>query len=358
MREIDFQFPQAAFLIILVALIFFLQFFLYQYRQRQIQSYAESRLLPHLLQGRSKIIESIKMGLWVAIWILACAALMSPEGNVHYLPVTQTPAHLGVQTHEIIFLVDTSASMGVLDGESGQSRLEDAKAIIQNLISRLKNTNVAIYAFTSTLTPLVPQTLDYLFTRLIVRGIHINEGDVGGTRFQPVLEKLKDKILSDSIAHGHSVVLLSDGGDNQVYGEENTSMQALSAILEAIPDPKILNLTIFAVGVGQPEPTTIPNVTTEQGQAVTSRLQSELLIKLADHTHGYYYEASHANNWAISSRLLSDLKKNFMQQKHSANNERKVVPALQDEKISDLYYQIPLGIAIIFFLGGLLVSEI
>ncbi len=357
MRDFDFQAPQYALLIIFIALIIGMQLFIYFYRQKQLNLFADHHLIPYLLKGKSQSLIYTKIFCWGFIWILLCLALMSPEGNVHYLASPSKKTIQNKHTHEIIFLIDTSASMGVADGENEKTRLEEAKAIIQNLITQLQDSSLAIYAFTSTLTPLVPQTLDYLFVRLSTRSIQLNEGDVGGTQFLSILQELVNKISIDSLAETQTIVLLSDGGDNQVYANETASTPALSAILDSVSPDKNLNLKFFTVGIGQQKPSVIPHVTTQNNKKVTSQLQPLVLKKLAEQTKGLYYEAATYNNWELSVKIATDIK-NFLTQNRSAIlRNREVIEVLQSEKISDLYYQIPLGISILLLMGGLLVFE-
>ncbi len=96
-----------------------------------------------------------------------------------------------------------------------------------------------MYAFTSELTSLVPPTLDYLFARIMLGELHINEGDVGGTLFAPVLEQLKNKILQDKSAYAHTIILFSDGEDNDVYKNQTPSKKNMQMILDAMPSPGI-----------------------------------------------------------------------------------------------------------------------
>lgn len=354
MQELTFQSPQAAFLLIFVAFIVFMQIFLFRYRQTQIQNFADSKLLPYLLQARSKTMSILKIVAWGIIWILLCLALMSPEGNVRYLPVSQGLANRSENTKEIVFLIDTSASMGVLDGENEQSRLDQVKTILQNLMSQLKNVSVSIYAFTSVLTPIVPQTLDYLFTRLMIHELAINEGTVGGTHFQPVLEELKSKMMAESLAYSRTIFLFSDGEDNQVYANDQIDQSALNAILNAFTDKQTENLHLLTIGVGGLEESKIPHVKDKEGKSVTSRLHPELLKKLASKFGGTYFESSKQDSWTLSQQLLNAVQKNASVK----SNNRQVVPALQEEKISDLYFQIPLFLAILLLFGGLIVREI
>lgn len=308
MRDLVFEFPQAAYLLLLFFAIIGLQLLLHYDRQRRVQIYAASNLLPYLLIPRSNLISFFKIGGWGLVWILACLALMSPEGNVRYLPITNLSTkniETAANTHQVIFLVDTSASMSVPDGSNGQTRLSEAKEIMQDIMSQLKGSNVSVDAFTSVLTAVVPPTLDYLFTRLMINELHVDEGDVGGTRFAPVLEDFEKKALADATSYTSTVFVFSDGGDNEMYASNPPSEKALESILNALPNPETLLLKIYTIGLGRPSPSLIPKVTTADGKPVSSQLQPELLEKLAERGKGEYFAAYQWNNWELAAKLIN-----------------------------------------------------
>lgn len=364
MRDLVFEFPQAAYLLLIFFVIIGLQLLLHYDRQRRVQAYAATNLLPYLLIPRSNLISFFKIGAWGLVWILACMALMGPEGNVRYLPIPHLSSgnagneEAAENTHQLIFLVDTSASMSVPDGSNGQTRLAEAKEIMQDVMSQLKGSNVSVYAFTSVLTAVVPPTLDYLFARLMINELHINEGDVGGTRFAPVLEDFKKKALSDSTSYSSTAFVFSDGEDNEMYASHPPSEKVLESILHAIPNPETFHLKIYTIGLGRPSPSLIPRVTRADGKPVSSQLQPELLQKLAERGKGEYFAAYRWSNWELAAKLINDIEQakedNRMEVTHP---KRKVAPIGQDEKIADLYYQIPLGLAILLLLAGLILPD-
>lgn len=361
MRDLVFEFPQAGYLLVIFFAIIGLQLFLHYDRLRRVQTYAVPHLLASLLIPRSNLISFAKTGAWGAVWILACFALMTPEGNIRYLPTTNLSlgnAEAAKNTHQVIFLVDTSSSMTVSDGSNGQTRLSEAKEIMQNVMSQLKGSSVAVDAFTSVLTPVVPPTLDYLFTRLMIKELHANEGDVGGTDFKPVLVGFKNKVLADSTAYTSTVFLLSDGGDNEMYAGKQPSNEALDSILNDLPNPDTFHLKMYTIGLGRPTPSLIPRVTTADGKPVSSQLQPELLEKLAERGKGQYFAAYQWNHWELAEKLMQVIKQAQEENRLEATHlKREVAPIKQDEKIADLYYQIPLGLAILLLLAGLILPD-
>lgn len=356
MRDIVFQAPQNGWLLLLALLIIWFNWFLNRDQLKRFQQYVSSKFFPYLSHTYSRGTHLFKMIAWPSIWILACLALMEPEGNRRYLPtLSQT---LGLidhtdQTHAVLFLVDTSASMNVLDGAHGQSRLEEAKEVIQNTIRQLQGVSIALYAFTSELTPVVPQTLDYLFAQIMLRELHINEGNVGGTLFQPVMQALNEKIIADPLAHAYSIFLFSDGQDNSIFKTSPPSQANMQEILVDLPSSDTTSIHFYTVGVGQLTPRIVPKVTTKEGKEVTSQLEPELLKKIAEKGNGEYFAASEWNNWDLSSALANKIKASIISQGSSITPSRKVKPIQQEEEIADLYFQIPLGVAILLLLACL-----
>lgn len=187
-RDVFFNTPQAAFLLFILLPILIGYLLLIRYRKRRQDAYAAQETIARLLTPRSRLMTFSKIGGWLIIWSLVCLALMEPFGNIRYpsLPGQASGSAKGIPhfaPHEIIFLTDTSASMGVPDGTDGNTRLEEAKLIMEDIMRQLNGQMVSLYAFTSELSAVVPSTLDYLFVRLSINDLHLDEGAIGGDTF-------------------------------------------------------------------------------------------------------------------------------------------------------------------------------
>lgn len=362
-REILFNLPQAGFLILLLIPIFLAQLALTHYRQKQQQGYASSTLLSRLLIPRSPGLRHTKNVGWILIWTLICLALMEPFGNLRYSSLSAHPpspvkVQLQLTSQEVIFLVDTSASMRVPDGSDGQTRLEAAKGIMQDTLRQLRGQTVALYAFTSELSAVVPPTLDYLFLRLAINDLHIDQGDVGGTRFASVLAALKQQAFSKPSPQHYTIIMLTDGGDTQLEAlQGNAQEQARQTILNAISNPQQLHLHLFTIGLGSPQPQTIPDVTFE-GKPVLSKLEPEILQQLATHERGKYYQALDWTSWDLAQELMAQIDKDHVIELQGMQTERKVAAITKEDVIVDLYYQIPLGLALLFYLINVLLPDV
>jgi Ca-activated chloride channel family protein len=306
-------------------------------------------------------------------WIFGCLALMGPKGNLHYLPFSNQAEAIQNQSvansdqqllrrkaHDVIFVVDTSASMSVPDARQGRTRLEEAKDILDEIVSHLSGENVALDAFTSQLTPLVPPTLDYLFTRLVIKQLHINEVDVGGTNIGSALESARKDLPSTQWNKLYTFILMSDGGDHTIEGEEGAKRQkAIEDIVQKLESFNSLNYRLFSIGMGSLEGQTIPNVT-DQGKPVHSKLESDLLQQLAQQGRGTYYEANQWNAWRLATDLVNQMGKDAPyeeQAQSSLGGQRKVRPAQEEDRTYDLYFQIPLGLSILFLLLTLILPD-
>lgn len=363
-RDILFYFPHAGFLILLLIPLLYGQFALKRYRRRQEQSYTSSSLLSRLILPRSSSLMYTKIVGWALIWTLLCLAFMEPFGNIHYSSMTASSqaSHAQVQTravpHEVIFLVDTSASMGVPDGLEGESRLEEAKIIMEDILRQLRGQTVSLYAFTSELSAVVPPTLDYIFVRLSIKGLHIDEGDVGGTRFAPVLTSLKQQDFPQPSLKHYTIIMLSDGGDTQLEaltGKEKE--QEKQAILTAIPNSQQLHLRLFTVGLGSLKAQAIPNVTFED-KPVLSKLEPDILKQLAERERGQYYMAQEWTSWDLAQQLVSQMGEEETINPSDSLAERQVAAVKKEDILVDLYYQIPLGLALLFYFINCLLPDV
>lgn len=382
LRDLHYEWPGAAYLIFVAILIAFLMWMLYEYRRKVVLGFAEKPSLVKLLMPRSRFYYLLKSAALCAAWVCATLALMQPKGNGrYYVPEEQRQDDKVLQealveheedeeqqvvlrrkAHDVIFLVDASASMLINDTRTGVTRLDYAKDIIDEVVSQLDGQTVALYAFTSEATTVVPLTMDYLFFRLMLRNIGINEGDVAGTDLVEALETVKKKHFGGS-GKLRTLILLTDGGDTrleQLQGEQRAS--EMQTIISRIGDAEEQSLRIFTVGLGSQEGKIIPDITFE-GQPVHSSLDEDLLIKLSDRGRGRYYFGNAFSAFGISADLIRQIRKDdpFVEEitapKIRGRVERFTQQGYEPEILYDLFFQGPLGIAIILLTVALLLPD-
>jgi len=329
-----------------------------------MQEFAHKSILDAVVVKREPIIFWMKVLLFCLAWICAVIAMMGPKGNERYAAgsnsgqkVDAKSTHKTVlrkKAHEIIFLVDASASMKISD-VSGKSRLEASKEIVDDVIRNLKGENVSLYAFTSVTIQIIPSTLDYLFTRLMLRQIEINEGETEGTDIKQALEFLKNQNLSQSKDKTTTLIVLSDGGDTSLEGlTGDAKNQKIIEIVSPMADVQKLNTRIYTVGLGSTQGSKIPDVMFK-GQPVTSSVEGQLLRKLSAAGHGDYFGVVELTPFQISRKLNQEIARNESFVDVSAD-----IPEANDREMTrtyDLYFQYPLALAIMALIGCLLIPN-
>lgn len=357
-QDIYFDFPQAAYLLFLLVPLLFLAYLQFKYRQRKIAIYTPPQHLSQLVYPRSNFFSSIRIICFSLSLALAILSLMNPKGNLQYFTpqLPQASNQLKRKAQEVIFLIDTSASMSVSDARHQQTRLENAKEIADEVIGQLNGPTVSVYAFTSQLTSIVPSTSDYLFTRLMIKNLQINEGEVEGTNFKNALLALRDKIVSSPTSQIYTWIILSDGGDNQIEHLQGAArQQAIQEVSRFFSSLQQLDIKIFAVGIGSAEGGIVPNVT-EEGKPVKSKLEGDILDQIAKLGNGEYILANSINSWSLSQRLVQHIEQEAQYEEQTT--DRVVAPPQQEERIYDLYYQYPLGLSILCLLTALLLPQV
>lgn len=346
--DLFFRFDSASYLLLGTIIIFILFQLLYRYRKNALKYFEESVVIQ-----RSKTIFWSKVFALILAWALLVFALMQPEGNAHYpdeivskaVKKVEAKGKLRKRGQEVLIFIDASASMAVTDTSNGQSRLSKAKEIADLVIRKLEGENVSLFAFTSSVTQLSPSTLDYLFVRLMLRDMRINEGDIGGTDFLAALKTLKSQVIQAPQSSFKTAIILSDGGDYRLDQSQNPSFQkSIDELMDQISKAESWKLRVDTIGVGSKAGGTIPDVT-DKGQTVHSSLQDFLLKKIALKGRGNYFDSSVASDVDIANRIVAALKKD-----PSTISESELLASLAagtDEKIYDLYFQLPLGLALL-----------
>ncbi len=354
MEQIDFYFPELSILFLFLPLLILGEWWLYRYRKKQLQAFNSSPSLIYLLQHRSSKLQKIKTVGWISIFVLLCVACMDPFGNIRYKNFSSKKNSEHEERHAILFLVDVSASMLVPDGANGETRLETAKKIMEDVVRNSRGEMVALYAFTSALTPLVPLTLDYIFTRLSINDVEVNEGGMGGTAFEPSLREFAAQAFPHRSSLHFSVILLSDGGDNllgTLQGKEKE--KKIGDILATLPDPEAFHLHLYTIGIGSDEKRLIPGVTF-RGREVYSALEPEILENLAHKGEGIYFTASQWSTWNLAREIIHQIENTAVE---ATYHQKKRIGMTSKNALIDLYYQIPLGIALLFYSFYLLLPD-
>ncbi len=253
------------------------------------KKYFEESLFNSLRKGYWSTGSAIKTVLFVLGLCFVLTALAGPKVGTEVREVKRR----GI---DMLIALDLSASMNAEDVRP--SRLEKAKFEINRLIERLKGDRVGLIVFTGEAYLQSPMTLDYSALRLFLEIVDTDQMPSSATDFKAAMETAKEAFesLEENATEAAQVLLIiSDGEDHGQSYEE-----ALNELISS-------NISVYTLGIGTTEGTTIPLYEQQSGQligykrdregkVVTTSLQRGILRQIASDGKGNYYEIERGND--------------------------------------------------------------
>lgn len=234
----------------------------------QWQAYADARLLRWLVIEPQRGISS-RLDLFAMLLIVL--AISGPI--LADRPETQSRPAL-----DIAVILDISPSMRVSDVEP--DRLQRARLELNDLLHRLRNDRVALFAFSAHAYPVLPLTTDLALIPWYLEALDPALTRLRGSNLVHALE-LASRTLDQGSAGRGAILILSDGEIPDGAG-----------VLAAADRLAKRNLPVFALGIGTTTggPVPLPGgyLREENGEIVVSRLEPTLLAQLAARTGGRY----------------------------------------------------------------------
>ena len=201
---------------------------------------------------------------------------------------------------DIVFAVDVSKSM--LAEDIAPNRIFKAKRLVSEIFNKLGSDRVGIIAYASTAIPVLPITTDFSSAKMFLESLNTDMLSSQGTSIFEAIE-LSRGFFDDDNQTNRVLCILSDGEDHE-YKED----QLNSTINES-------GITIFSVGLGSVKGAPIPikenNIVKsykkdENGEVVITRLDENLLQKIAQQSDGKYIKGD--NTAYVVDELINELK--------------------------------------------------
>ena len=229
-------------------------------------------LMPDASTGRRRL----KFILYLTAFALLTLALARPQLGSKLREVESR----GI---EMMLVVDVSNSMLAEDFQP--NRLERTKYAIDKLFDGLKQDRVGLVVFAGDAVVQLPITSDYRMARAFARRIDPSLVSVQGTAIGKALEQALLAFSGDTEQrHGRVIILITDG--------ENHDDDAIAVAERAAQ----MGVKIFTIGIGTPEGAPIQIggefIKDEAGEMVVSKLNEEMLARIADITGGAYVRSS------------------------------------------------------------------
>lgn len=239
---------------------------------------------------------------------------------------------------DIMVCLDVSNSM--LAEDLSPNRLQRAKFALEKMIDELEGDRLGLIVFAGEAFVQLPITTDYGSAKLFLEGINPGMVHTQGTNITSAIKKAMESFGKDE-GKNKAIVIITDGEDH----EED----AIAAAKEAADK----GITIHTIGVGSESGVPIPNIVDgvpngykkdRQGNTVVTKLNSEILQKIAGEANGVYVQATNADvGLGAILRKIAEMDKKQM--------EEKMFTEYEDQ------FQWFLGAALLFLLLDSLLSE-
>lgn len=270
----EFESPYYFILLLLIPIGLVAQHAYVKWQTETQATFSAPQALEKLLVNSSKQTSRIKFMLQIMAVFFIVLALVNPKLGSK---VETVPAK-GV---EIVFAIDVSKSM--LCADIQPNRLEKAKQIMTQIINSIGSDRIGIVAYAGSAYPILPMTTDYELAKMFTQSINTDIISSQGTAIESAIQTSVD--FFDNPTSGKAIILLSDGEDH-----ENTSFDVSKLTKEK-------NVKIITVGIGTSNGGTIEFADElgfqqvkkdKNGQVVVTKLNEEVLQKIASETNGTY----------------------------------------------------------------------
>jgi Ca-activated chloride channel family protein len=320
----SFEYPFNIAFILVPLLGLFLLILAYRKKERILNVMKINTVIPF------KVLRGVLITLGLCLIVFS---LMGPQKFMGYTEVSR-------KGMDIYVLIDTSKSMLVEDIQP--SRINRAKKIIEGLIDKLQGDRIGFIPFSQDAYVQMPLTDDYQLARMFLDVIDTDMIAGGGTNIASAI-KLADSSFKRVSSAGRVIIVISDGEELDYNSQE---------VVKSINDKQ---LKLFAIGVGSEKGGLIPVFDDKgaqrtgykkdnTGSFVTSRLNTDVLKKLAESGNGTYYQAS------LSGDEIQNLLSDMGSLKRDTSKTDKI------KRLNHLY-QYFLGMGILLFIAAYLLPE-
>ncbi|WP_300740007.1 VWA domain-containing protein [uncultured Alistipes sp.] len=235
---------------------------------------------PELLEELMPEVSTGRVTLKFILFCLAVALIVLAAARPQFGSKLREEKAQGI---EMMLTVDVSNSMLAEDFQP--NRLERTKYAIGKLFEGLKQDRVGLIVFAGEPKVQLPITSDYRMAKAFARKIDPSLVSIQGTAIGKALEQALLAFSSDTEqSHGRVIILITDG--------ENHDDDALAVAERAAG----MGVKIFTIGIGTPEGAPIQIggefIKDENGEMVVSKLNEEMLARIAEITGGAYVRST------------------------------------------------------------------
>jgi len=278
-----FRFANPDFLYLLLLLpVVILLYFLNELRKRNaLRRLGDSNLVSGLVPEMSGIRPLIKFILQLIAVAAGIIMLSRPQFGSKIEDVKK-------QGVEVIIALDVSNSM--LAEDIQPDRLTRAKQAISRLVDNLDNDKIGLIVFAGDAYIQIPITTDYISAKMFLSAINPNIVPKQGTAIGAAIN-LGIKSFSPGEGKSKAMIIITDGENHEDDPVKDAEEASKAGIV------------IHTIGIGSTEGVPIPMIINGKkdylkdvnGNTVVTKLDEEILKKIALSTNGNYVRASNSN---------------------------------------------------------------
>lgn len=262
-------------------------------KNRALHRFSDTELIPAMVPGISSWRSTLKFLLLRHGLSFAIFALAGPQMGTRLEEVKAE----GV---DVVVAMDVSNSM--LAEDINPDRMEVAKRGLSRLIDRMKGDRLGIVVFAGEAFTQLPITADRSAAKLFLNSIGPKLVRSQGTAIGAAIRQAHNSFQKEG-AKGKAIIVITDGESFEDDGEAAARSAAADGII------------VSTIGIGSPEGAPIPMRQNgrmigfkkdKQGQTVITKLNEEMLKRIANAGQGRYIRAS-ATDMGLDT-LIDDLR--------------------------------------------------
>ena len=278
-----FEHPEYLYWLIVIPVLVIIYILFRVSQKRRFERFAKLEMREQLVPSYSTRRANFKF----VIFLLMIACTILALANLQSGSKMEEVKREGI---DLYLAVDVSNSMNAED--IVPSRLERSKQAINKLISDMRGDRIGVIVFADKAFVQLPITTDYSAAKMFLSTINTSLVASQGTAIAEAIN-LALKSFPDE-AHSRAVIIISDGEDH-----ENNA--AVKAAQEAAKQ----GVHVYTIGMGLPDGAPIPEYNQyghqigyrkdRNGNTIITRLDEQMLQKIAAAGNGIYVRASNSN---------------------------------------------------------------
>ncbi|HCC71306.1 MAG TPA: hypothetical protein DEQ09_09180 [Bacteroidales bacterium] len=276
-----FHNPEYLYLLILIPVLILIMAVNNRISRKKIRAAGEQHLIKSLIPEFSFFRRNLKFFFQLLAFILMIIVLARPQFGSKLEEVKRE----GV---EVIIALDVSNSM--LAEDIQPNRLERAKQAISSLVERLQDDKIGLIVFAGDAYTQIPVTTDYVSAKMFLSSISPGIVPKQGTSLSSAIN-LGMSSFSPAVDESKALIIITDGENHE---DDPVPMAEQAAEKDIV---------IHTIGIGSSSGVPVPVINNgkrnylkdNEGNTVITKLDQDILKKIAFASGGKYVKASNTN---------------------------------------------------------------